>query len=1548
MRHYKLIAWFTTLFVLISVGFTQQTGRLKLENLAQTSATTGQAIAWNGTTWTPQSLNTLGGVVYNGSQSLSAAQQLQARKNLNAAQVFDVRHYGALCDGSTDDLTSFNAAITAAAVSGGVVSAPPGVCMVSGPVAINVDNVAVVGQGLSEGTSPQTGTVIRARTGFVGSAVLRVVRLAADRPIAYFRLENITIDGNSKLNSGNTTGSITTGTASLTVASATGFSVGQDVTVAGAGAASGQLLARISSISSNVLTLNTNASTTVSGAATLGLVDAADIRAYRARILNAAFQQASGNGLHQRGYTTANGDSVTWSIYDSIVQNTYESNNGLSGILAENNATDGVWAFTHSFANARDGMEFNNVSASNVYGGHLYGNARHGITVIGGMNYGAFQNLEIETSGQGGFYGLADANSGMSSGLIQNNRFFGNSQTTTNTYDELQLSDAGGANKGHYEIRIDGNTFIGATNSKASKYGLNLGGNVQKGEIANNTFSAGSFGTSACNGTGSGSSGLEPTFTSNRGCTVYGVSAYTPQLDATLLTARRIYQFPDIAGTFALTNQVIRYDASQSLNTTQQAQARTNQGLQSFTLDPRWYGAVSGTGVSGVIATANTTAINTALTDSVTLKRAVLIDQDYTVGGTIIAPTGALLNYGGGRLIPNGDFTVLEIDLGTNFTTASAYVDASAQATYTSRAVRVIGSPNANAPYGKLFIPFLYVKGIEAFTASGSIGLSIESGTGTASNVSGEYFGQVFTSFFDIGIQMKTTAAGGWVNGNRFSSVLSDDSRYGLDLWDSINSTSEVSGNQFGTYQFQTKTSGNQSLRSIRLRGGQTTANQFPSAFTWDFTSAANTAAYVNETTQPNGIRNFINDSGNNATRFSMRQGDQFTSSETLQSSGYDFIIQNPASITYYLLGTLPVSSGSTHDILEIAHTGGDYTAALRQDTFAFTNRGSFRYVWQANPITGSTRSNLAVVAYTDTGVTNVYLKAAVGVFVNGLLRVNNHDTTVTNVANKTLPTGTTTTPTGTLVFDSSNQTTYPPVNQTNISSAGVIFTGSQGLTQVQQTQAQTNAGINAATSVAFSASITPTFGGSGNVQVIGTLTGNTTINNPTAVPAAGTRVAFVFTQDATGNRTVAWGTNYINGRTISGTASGTSVVEFISDGTNLKGVDNNIPLPSYLQANLPTTCTNGEMAYSTNHFGDSNGRIVRCVPTNTWRIVFDGADVAGGSSTSTPSGTVNDYSPTNISFVFTMKIAPTASTVITGIVPVSDGVERNFINTSTSRVIVLAQQNTGSAAANRLELGGQNIILYPNDSIRMIYDTTISRWRVIAYQSIYGQIVNNNFKSQTPGSGTAPQGNLIHTSNGGTISHVSTTDTNYHTRQYRIRGATGATAGTPSGTRTAIALTTRNQGFLAKFRWGYSLQSANGSSFIGLIASTAVISNADPSTQLSLVGFGYNSAVTTLGFYGNDATGAATVTTVGATNYTTNTTSWYDGTIFSTPGGSIITLIVWRADDSTLTPVVLDVTAAGDLPAATALLSPHIWVSNRADASDNQIEWNYMSLLTP
>lgn len=66
-------------------------------------------------------------------------------------------------------------------------------------------------------------------------------------------------------------------------------------------------------------------------------------------------------------------------------------------------------------------------------------------------------------------------------------------------------------------------------------------------------------------------------------------------------------------------------------------------------------------------------------------------------------------------------------------------------------------------------------------------------------------------------------------------------------------------------------------------------------------------------------------------------------------------------------------------------------------------------------------------------------------------------------------------------------------------------------------------------TSVAYAATVTPNCGTT-DVLNVGVLTGNITIANPTGTPVDGQMLRLRLAQDATGARTLSWGTAYAFG----------------------------------------------------------------------------------------------------------------------------------------------------------------------------------------------------------------------------------------------------------------------------------------------------------------------------------------------------------------------------------------------------------------------------------
>lgn len=109
-----------------------------------------------------------------------------------------------------------------------------------------------------------------------------------------------------------------------------------------------------------------------------------------------------------------------------------------------------------------------------------------------------------------------------------------------------------------------------------------------------------------------------------------------------------------------------------------------------------------------------------------------------------------------------------------------------------------------------------------------------------------------------------------------------------------------------------------------------------------------------------------------------------------------------------------------------------------------------------------------------------------------------------------------------------------------------------------------------------------------------------------------------------------------------------------------------------------------------------------------------------GASTPSQITSDQNDYAFAGgtSSYIF-QRLSSDASRSITGIAGGGDGKHLILANVGSSE-IVLANENAGSSAANRIITGtGQNLTLAPNVVARLVYDATTQRWRVQASQGI-------------------------------------------------------------------------------------------------------------------------------------------------------------------------------------------------------------------------------------
>ncbi len=101
-------------------------------------------------------------------------------------------------------------------------------------------------------------------------------------------------------------------------------------------------------------------------------------------------------------------------------------------------------------------------------------------------------------------------------------------------------------------------------------------------------------------------------------------------------------------------------------------------------------------------------------------------------------------------------------------------------------------------------------------------------------------------------------------------------------------------------------------------------------------------------------------------------------------------------------------------------------------------------------------------------------------------------------------------------------------------------------------------------------------------------------------------------------------------------------------------------------------------------------------------------------------------------------RLNPAAPLTVTGIANGVDGKLLTLMNTSTSTV-TLANQSSSSTAGNRIITGNDiDLILNPNSSALLQYDSTNSRWRVISTNTFTVKTGSSTLASNfTTGSGS-------------------------------------------------------------------------------------------------------------------------------------------------------------------------------------------------------------------
>lgn len=202
-------------------------------------------------------------------------------------------------------------------------------------------------------------------------------------------------------------------------------------------------------------------------------------------------------------------------------------------------------------------------------------------------------------------------------------------------------------------------------------------------------------------------------------------------------------------------------------------------------------------------------------------------------------------------------------------------------------------------------------------------------------------------------------------------------------------------------------------------------------------------------------------------------------------------------------------------------------------------------------------------------------------------------------------------------------------------------------------------------------------------------------------------------------------------------------------------------------------------------------------------------------------------------------------------------------------------------------------------------------------------------------GNGTAVSTINFGTSNTGTAGTLNVATTNFSTSLRRLRIATTATtAGSSCGTRHNLLQFYRGDaagrgGFFYVARFVIDTVVAGMRWFVGLYGSAAVIGNVNPSSLANTLGFGIDAGQTTVRWISNNTSGTATVVDMGVSFPATTATVVYEIRIFCAPNGSTVYYSIERLDSAALAEG--SVSAVGDIPLSTQLLSPQIWMNNGA-----------------
>jgi hypothetical protein len=207
-----------------------------------------------------------------------------------------------------------------------------------------------------------------------------------------------------------------------------------------------------------------------------------------------------------------------------------------------------------------------------------------------------------------------------------------------------------------------------------------------------------------------------------------------------------------------------------------------------------------------------------------------------------------------------------------------------------------------------------------------------------------------------------------------------------------------------------------------------------------------------------------------------------------------------------------------------------------------------------------------------------------------------------------------------------------------------------------------------------------------------------------------------------------------------------------------------------------------------------------------------------------------------------------------------------------------------------------------------------------------------------------------------GTATSRSVAATDVLTRTARVGYVSSSTAGSSCGARRNTngwyrSIANGAGGFTAFFRFAVSDASpvTGGRLFVGMNASTAAISNVEPSSLTNIIGIGADTTDNNMQLIHNDGSGTATKIDLGASFPARNLTNGLYDLVLNAPAtdsGYVNVKVFYSAGDGSA--AYIEYQPNNDLPAPSQALTAHFWRNNGAVASAVGIDVAHLFIEQP